>query len=240
METVTIGDIVGKTFSTWRRNFLSFTTLSLICNSPVILIHVLYYVNERPVSEFSADSIGLMLLGMFLGIVLTGALTYGVLQSLSGQPASIGASVGKGFKRLVPVFLVTLLFTFCFAAGLVLLFVPGIIVFCGLCLSVPVVVMEKVGPITALQRSWVLTRGQRGRIFASVMLLYIIVGTFAMLAIAPWYIVRGPTDPLATLANAVFTALLGPLGSITPAILYFLIRSNKEGGQLDQLAAVFE
>ena len=72
------------------------------------------------------------------------------------------------------------------------------------------------------------------------MLLYILVGTIAMLAIVPWYIVRGPTDPLAALANAVFTALLGPLGSIAPAILYFLIRSSKEGGQIDQLAAVFE
>jgi len=58
--------------------------------------------------------------------------------------------------------------------GLVLLVVPGVLIFLSWSAAAPVVAMERSGPGAALQRSAVLTRGHRGRILGATVLIVLI------------------------------------------------------------------
>jgi hypothetical protein len=125
-----------------------------------------------------------------------------------------------------------------------LLFFPGIMLFCGLLLAFPSLVLEPgISPTGALSRSWSLTRGSRWRMFALLvtmaLLLYVpLVGLGTVAAVALPGGALGATPGTLTLSVvAVVQMLLYPLLYCVLTVAYYDLRVRKEGFDLEVLAS---
>jgi len=135
-----------------------------------------------------------------------------------------------------------------FAIVTLLLPIPaGIILFlwAGACLSLafPAAALEEIGAWKALRRSWLLTKGSRGRIFVAwIMVIACALILEGLAAFLIWWIAtltyagrhyasfnRQVYALVAHSFYAVIAALVGPLYPVAVTLFYYDQRSRKEG-----------
>lgn len=233
-------DAVGslsKAFGIWTRSFIPVSTIVLVVNLPVFLYLVMLREGAISFSSPRTAQYVLMLLMRLLESVATGAVTYGVIQSLRGRPVGTGPSVAMGLQRMLPVLGTGILVGLAVVAGFIALLIPGIILACGLSVAIPTAVVEKSSGTTAMGRSWALTKGAKGSIFLAFLLFGVIggvVGFVLELAI-------GEKTLVGSLAiTAVQLLLSGGLSAVFGAVLYHDLRVSKEGASVEDIAQVFD
>jgi hypothetical protein len=117
--------------------------------------------------------------------------------------------------------------------GLVLLVVPGVLIFLTWSAAAPAVAMERSGPGAALQRSAALTRGHRGRILGATVLILLIAFGIQTVVSAVVLSAAGSLSPIGSVVLAeVVTALVSAvtmswIGAVI-ALLYVDIRVRTE------------
>jgi len=136
----------------------------------------------------SETMIALILIpGMLLFTVLALFLNAGQLRLnlnvARGKTAGV-SDIFSGGPYLLPMLASVLLFMTCYAGGLLMCVIPGIIAVMALWPMVFFAVDRKVGPIVALQESWAITRPNLGNIF----ILGLIVFGLQLLGIVTCYI----------------------------------------------------
>jgi hypothetical protein len=247
---IDVGGVIRQSFSITFSSLPSFFLIALLVYSPALLIHL--GAAAAPISAEAATFVSL--LGSFskglLQLVLTGALTYGVINRLRGAPASIGETVQIGLGSLGRVLLVSLLVGFVTAVGFVLCIVPGVIVACMNWVAVPVAVIERPGIRASLDRSQALTSGTRTGVFAVLLGIGMIVGVVSMVATGALTVAgaaftggKQPTGPAYAVTQLVLTLLMIPfecLQATSAAVGYHDLRVNREGADVSDLIRVFE
>jgi hypothetical protein len=245
-DQLTVGGLIRITLAVWWRNGLRFAGLSAIMLLPVLVMPVAAWIAAPiairrgalapsaawPIVVFAA----LVVVVLLCAIVQTGGLTYGAVQHLSGRPVRFGAMLATGFRRAVPLVASGLLVYLAILAGLVLLVIPGIIVACALSAALPSVVVERIGPIQALRRSWVLTRDHRFTIFAA----WLVIGLLLFGANVFFQVGAKLLGPLAALVLLPVQLFVTTLPILLPAVAYYHLRVGKEGTDTSELAKVFE
>ena len=114
------------------------------------------------------------------------------------------------------------------------------IVFVGLVVVIPVCLFERAGGITALKRSWWLTKGYKWQIFVFIFvlgLIQVVVG-----AVVGGILVTGMGPDSAQRLLWVTIALMVPFTSIqavASTVVYHLLREIKEGIDTEELASIF-
>jgi hypothetical protein len=106
------------------------------------------------------------------------------------------------------------------------LFALKTMIWCGLFVAIPVVIAERPGVFGALRRSWWLTMGSKWRLFAVMVLFYILVFVglpildrlFEVFLIGPQ--VLGSSRYTGVLVTGGLFAILGPLGSVYASVVY--------------------
>lgn len=243
MTDFSIGSILGRSFSIFGKNIVSFILLGVLLHIPSIyIVHDLL----AQIDSGSWDgSSGLLprLIGFFSGQMLAATLIYGTVMELRGMHAGVGKCIQVGLVRALPVMLTAIVAGLAIGVGFILLIVPGIIVMTILYVAIPVAVVERPGIMAALSRSSELTRGYRMRIFG---LVFVVMGTAVLIN----YLIGSKVgdafleDPssLGTYlyASTAFEIVLAILGAIISAVVYHDLRAIKDGVNIDELAAVFE
>jgi hypothetical protein len=228
-----VGKILSRSFPIWLRNFVPFTILALVIESPYIAF-LFWKAGDPERSEKYA--LAELLISLVFPLIVTGALMYGVFQQLRGQPAGIGSSLAVGLRRLLPVLGTALIVAILVALGFVLLVVPGIILACMYWVAVPAAVIEGTGPLRSLKRSSALTKGHAGTIFVLMLVLSGIsyaVGFGLGLTL-------GDSPQVVEWASAGVAIPLGTLSSVANAVGYHDLRLAKEGVGIEDLVRVFE
>lgn len=235
--TVRVGEVVGEGLRTYVRNFLPFTVLSVVVLAPWIAFRLFVEQDLDPEEPSVLPLLG-MLLQNLMTFVLTGAVVYGVVMQMRGEPASFGRVLTVGlqsfFRVLGTGFLCgvrILLFT-------LLLIVPGIIQQVRLYVAIPVSVMERKGGGDAMARSLELTRGSGWPIFGSWFVAWIAqVGLGALFG----FMITSRTIPVSASVwiEIAIAVLCGSFGATMMAVCYFQLREGKENVDVKQLAAVF-
>jgi hypothetical protein len=188
---------------------------------------------DQPTSVQAAFRAGL---GALPALVLAASVTglLGALaRSLGGlflNPLLLMGGMGAGS-----------LFGLCFGAALLPLAAGALLLYARLALTAPAVLLERIGPLAGLRRSWGLTRGALGR----TLMVVAVLGCFnALLTWAPYTLVR--VLPRASAADIVViyralgllvgaaTVLVTPLNSIAFTLLYYDQRSRSEGYDLER------
>jgi hypothetical protein len=175
-------------------------------------------------------------IGPLLATVLVQALSL-TLGWLAASALAIGAGVllGAGLHLVAIGILVGVL-------GVLAATVFAVIVGVRWSLAVPVVMLERVGPLASLGRSWRLVRGSAWRVFGITALAQIIVACVSGIISAPFSAVSGgrflvapvvhpvgASEVVSIFGSALAGAITTPLVVGVAVLLYTDLRMRKEG-----------
>jgi hypothetical protein len=171
------------------------------------------------------------------GLLQAGLVTAGAWTVLRGQRPTVGGMFASVGGRLGTLFLQQLLANLLVGLGLVALVIPGLVAFAGLLVAAPVVMVEReTTAVEALRRSWELTRGRR--LPALQVGLLLTVGLLAAGGLG--YLLSRLPLPFhggQLLAELVALPFLAALHT-GPAVLYRLLRAEREGAEPGRPGAV--
>ena len=134
-------------------------------------------------------------------------------------------------------------------AGLVVLIlvvpaivVVAIVVYTRWLFAAPAVILEQLGPVRALRRSWRLVLGSTGRVFGITLLVGLITGILSAAVGALLSVVTQAGDEnlrliLEQLATLVIAVLIQPISFIVVVLLYYDLRIRREAFDIEMLAA---
>ena len=223
--TYSAGSALSQGLSIWARNLLLYFGLSFLAHLPAG-----FFV---PGPRISLARWGLWLLSFvvagILGLIVKGLVTYSVLEQLRGRKPPVAEALAKSWSR-TGLLLVVALSTglLLFAAGL-LFVVPAIIFSVQWALLSPVVMAE--GDVDARGRSEQLTAGHRWSIFGVMVLFWFVSSGLGGLARRLFGV--------SVLTLTVPGALTLSLSAVVYSVMYYQLRSEKEGVDIEQLTSVF-
>jgi len=102
--------------------------------------------------------------------------------------------------------------------------------------------LERLGPIAALRRSWYLVRGATPRVFGIMLLVVIITSILSAIVGALLSVLTGVGDTnvqlvLTQLASLIVSILIQPITFIVVVLLYYDMRIRREAFDIEMLAA---
>ena len=258
LRPLSLGEVLDRTFSLYRRHFLLFVGIAAIPN----LVKLAITLGSLPFLQASLGSTGgpfgiaaailspsmvlfslVSLLVTILVYLLTqGGTIFAVSELYLGRTTTIAASLRSSWALIGSLFGVALLNGLAVFGAALFLVIPGIYVACRLLVCIPTAVIEKRGPGDSLSRSWNLTRDFAGRAFVSSLgYLAISFGVGALIG-APvgLFVATARRDPsalqgLQALLQVVTTGvnvLLSPLLLIATSVFYYDLRVRKEAFDL--------
>lgn len=201
----------------------------------------------------------LVLAGMVLGFMLSAATTYLMIADLRGTAFHLSEALQGGLRALLPalgVFILLMLMFVGFAIVISLVWVvlaygvfqdpkspfgalviplfvvvPVVIVSLRLCLTIPVIVVERVGSIESMKRSAELTKGSIWRIlglFIVVGLIFLPINAVLYFGAVALFGVKAFFDPIGSLGQHAILAAEVPFLWAVVAVLYYYLRSASE------------
>ena len=250
LRPLSVGEILDVSFTLYRRHFGPLVTVALICSGLPVLLSI-YIEAAGGMLANTTLTLVYYLAFMVLSAIATAATVHIVSESYLGQPLGASEALARATPLLWRIIACSILLALVIGLGFLLLFIPGVILTCGLLLAFPALVLEPGTTATgALGRSWWLTRGSRWRMFGLLLtllvLLYIplvsLTGVAAIALPAP-----GPGDSRYGTAGLVTVALAGliqmliyPLFYCVLTVAYYDLRVRKEGFDLQVLASTLQ
>jgi hypothetical protein len=239
-ESFSVGSALSRSLSIWSRNVAFFLGVSLVAYLPMLALSTGI---PTSLGEWGIWYLGFILTGI-LSLVVKGLVTYSVLEQLRGRRPPATESLARGLSKAGPLFAAAFLTgIFLFGAALALV-VPAIVLAVRWALLSPVVVAE--GEVDPRERSAQLTAGHRWAIFG-VMILFLVAST--VLAAAARLVVGQPftfvprlqlVDFVSRLVGGILpSALTLSVSAVLYTVIYYQLRSEKEGIDIEQLTSVF-
>lgn len=244
LRALSVGEILDASFTMYRKHFGALATIVLVCSLvPVVLGMYLMALGGL----FTNIPLWLfyLLLSVVLGAIATGATVFVVSESYLGRTITASDAFRRAAPRFGAIAVCSLTLGIVVMLGFLLLVVPGFILGCGLVLAIPAVVLEpQLVPSDALSRSWALTRGNRGRMFALLATAFILIYVPAI-AVEGLITLFGPSGGLrsgtsvgiAQVASSLVQMFLSPLLYCVLTVAYYDLRVRKEGFDLELLAS---
>jgi len=267
-----VGRLFGLTFATYFRNFLPLTVVLVLVSLPQTIWTVVH-VRGLTLEDLEAQAAGqvtsasqwvVTIVSFALTSIGTGAAIYLLSRYLQARErASLRRSLAVAFGVLPSLLAIGLLLGLPYvvvlqflapllgpSGGLGVLLLLGFLavslaLFVAFCVCVPAALLERLGPIDALRRSWQLTSGHRWRICGLWLLLGAVSLGLAIVLMAFAMMGGAATDPFQMIRVTTYGGLvLGPilwgLAVVLIAVVYFELRRLKEGTAPEELGTVFE
>ncbi len=252
-----VADIVAVAIRLYRGNFLTLVKVAAVVIVPITVLEYLLVlaVGEEtfaPLTDPAADgALGelflFLLVALFVGVLgtsLVNAASITVLaQVCLGRDPDWVASLRAGARRLLPLVGATLLVAVGTALGLLLLVVPGVILYVRWAVVTPALVTERLGPAEAMRRSWALVSGRSWPVLGAVALgfLFFAIADQIFSAIGTGLLERLDSTVAGEVAYAVTVTLASiltiPFLAAVVTVVYFDLRVRKEGYDLEHMAA---
>ena len=235
-DSFSIGGVLGSGISIYFRNFPLFLILIVIAYVPYFLYGAWAPLDSNSFTGLLAES-GV---GLLCGVLVQGAVTYGVVTSLRGGSDVNLWSIGKRSISVLPrILLLSIVVGILWFLGLLLLIVPGIIIALVLFVAVPASVMEGGGIGKSLKRSAELTKGNRWKLFVISLVLVV---TNLVVTLVLLQTVLPTLGPLlgAILTTLVSQILTGGILATCTAVAYHDLRILKDGVDTETIAAAFD
>ena len=254
LRPLSLGEILDRTFTLYRQNFLLFfgiTAIPYTLNLALSLFQILYFggIGGGTVKTINAMVSGPRILFTLLSLVV-GGLVYlfteggtilAVTELYLGRQASMATALRGVWDELGTLFGVVVLNGLAVGAGFLCLIIPGIYLVCRLMVCLPAALVEKLGASESLSRSFELTRDNAGRAFM-ILLVFMAVsmaaGAMVGVVLIPLsFTNRDPSQQQIVAAVTVVlqtavNALVVPVFLIASSVFYFDLRIRKEAFDL--------
>lgn len=244
-----LGRVIERTFGAIGANGLPLLLMALVfVGLPQAALVWWQAQFMQPDSDLMSAGVIVWLISLVVGIVcsviMQGVVTHTVVADLQGRKASLGESVGVALKSFWVLLAVGIVAGLGMALGLILLIVPGILLFLVWLVAGPVVVAEGAGIGRALQRSRDLTRNHRWWLLLLAVVYLVISWVIGIMAGIAGMVSTG--FELDAGVNFV-TLVLGPVTQAISTLLwaaiiaatYVELRTVKEGGG-QTIASIFD
>jgi hypothetical protein len=237
-----ISNVFSNTFGVIARNAALFLGLSLIIvGLPQLGIGMFVTPSlADPTAIFGGptaivSSIVGYVLFLFLSIILQASLIVASANDIAGRPVNFGECVSRAIGKLLPLIGLGIVVAIGISIGLVLLIIPGVILYLMWMVAVPAMMVENLGVSGALSRSSALTKGSRLKLLGLI-IVFIIFSTIIGIPIG---IISLISPSLSVVSSAVLSTVSAAVGAAGIAAVYIELRGTKEGASSEQLASVF-
>jgi hypothetical protein len=245
-ENIDIGRVLQRGFATIGRNALAFFGVAvLLVGVPVLAMFMLVFEQLTLLAVDPWDArywtaqFALVFVAVAAGCILQAAVVRSAILDLGGRNPDIAGSLVASLMRLLPLIGLAIACTIGIALGLILLVVPGIILYLMWIVAVPVMIEERRGIFDSLSRSAELAKGSKGQIFGLVVILGVLAWIVSFLA--ELFSVQLLENPFALAAvTGAVEVVNGMIMAGVLASLYVELRTIKEGASADSLAGIFE
>lgn len=249
-EAMTTGALLDRAFRLYANNFALLLGITAVAYVPLYALMLL--VQSSLTGAITVTASLSALIGQVVFIILwasialpisTGAATYAISERYLGRGVNSADALQRSLKNLWTMSIAQLSAGARIMIGFILLIVPGILWSLSYSLIVPAVMVEglKAGP--SLKRSAELAKGYRGKVFAILLVINLLVlllsagvGSLAKLVLqvdsSGGEIFGGAIDNL-------ITVVMTPLGIVANILLYYDLRIRKEGFDLEMLSRSF-
>lgn len=260
-----VTEIVDAAFQLYKRDPLEYILVAAVAYAPVIIVQLVFLRSVRvlagPNATLWTTSLIVGILSLFVYALMTAVLSRFASDVYLGKPASLRA-VLRDVTRVVPsVVLATFGVVFFWMAGFVPIFVGIVLKFWWLVgLGVPfvigwmfyamarlfavyqVIILEQPDVVRAFARSNALSRGRKGHIILTMILVFLIFFGLSMAVGLLSGIISVFSGNLAasTALQSLFTVVSYPLIAITQVILYYDTRIRAEGFDIELMASALD
>ncbi len=241
-EKIEIGRILSRGFEILRQNLLLFAGIAfVVALLPMMIVTgvaALFLggigpaINNSSLASFTGFASS-MLYWLAQSVIIYLSIRYFYGDLVSRKEAF--SKVMSVFPRVIGA---SILVVLAFMLGLVLLVIPGIIIYIMFSVVVPVILNEDAGVMQGLRRSRELTKGSRWSIFLLLVVVTLImgVGLAPLLAIAALF----PDNPLALeFGGYLVNVVLIPITAVMTASLYIDLRLVREGAGTEDVGEIF-
>jgi len=250
LRPLTLGEILDRTFTLYRRHIVLFLGLVGIPQVLVMAFQLTQMALQRSypgsfgLTDFAGfvSTIVLLVVSVLVYLFSQGGTILAVSEIYLGRSISIAQALGRVQENLGFLFGVVVLNFLAIVGAAILFVIPGIYVACRLMICVPAALIEERGPRDSLNRSWELTRDFAGRAFMIFLLFFAIALAANLLFVSPFSIglatsLRNPSALwtwliLGQVGARVAAILTQPILLIATSIFYYDLRVRKEAFDL--------
>jgi hypothetical protein len=172
----------------------------------------------------------------FLYMLMEGAIAVGVSDAYFGRTVDVWSAHGRAFARLPSLIAATFLRNLAIFVGLILLILPSLWVAARYLVTVPALLLEDLGPLKALGRSSELTKGEMGRIFKALLLMFVLYLGFTIAITMATTALLSRSPAMAQVVSAIAQILVLPLFGAIQTLLYYDLRIRKEGFDIEVMS----
>jgi hypothetical protein len=219
----TVVSVLERSYRIARDNFAAFVTVTLIFAVVSAVVDVL------GLRLFAA------VVDLVAGAATTICLTWGTLQAMSGRRPGWEAMLRQLQGPQVGRMLMLSIFQYLVIAVSAILIIPPFFLLPLWAVTIPAMMVERLEIGAAFQRSVELTRYRRLPILGAFV-LWVVIFALGGVVIAALLGHGG----LARFVLWVWAAVAGTVLHPLPAIFYVLLREEKEGATVEQIAAALE
>ena len=217
----TIDSALRTTFPVLRNNFAAFYAATLVFTTPSLLV-----------SLVDGGLVVSLVVAIIANVLVSVSLTVGTIQAMAGVRPAFATLMQQATRPDIgKLILLGIVQHVVIGLGLVALIVPGLYVLCLWMVAMPAMIVERLAVGEALDRSVGLTRDRRWRVLGAFAVLAIPLGVIAELL--------GASPGEHILSWLIEAALATVLASLS-AVLYALLRGEKEGVTPQQIAAALD
>ena len=236
-----VGSVISRSGAVLSRHFLTFFIVAVIAYSPALLTESMQTTEPIEASEALSQGLWLILGGILLMVLPqlgNAIILHTAFQDMRRRPVGLIESFDVGLSRFLPVIGIAFVRGFLIMFWMILLIVPGLILYTMWFVGLPACVVEGLGPWTSLRRSRELTKGYRWKVFALVALSLSLVNAGGGVIELVLTALAGPIAGLT--GQLIWTGIAGAFAGVVITVTYYDLRVIKEGVDIDQIAAVFD
>jgi len=224
MRTLSPGDIISRAFAIYRDQLGVLLPAALV----IFAINALVgWVFDRGVLSLIAGLVSLVLTILYDGMVVQ------LVRDV--QDGRRDNSVGQLFTSVSPVLLplvaVAIIGAISIGIGLVLCIIPGLFVLTFFSVVAPVTVIEQPGVFSAFERSVNLVRGNAWQVFATIVLVFLLVVAAYIGAVLVGLALG---DAGRVVLSWLLNALTQPVAALTTSVLYFALAQTQGAAPMQQ------
>jgi hypothetical protein len=232
-------ELIDAAFQVYRRSPVPFMVAMALVYVPWLAIRLLFSINVPETPDQLTPSVIRSLLVVIAGGIVLYGLAGGVVSVIARAvylvvPIDIGGAFKETLAQIVPLIISTIVQFTLIAIAFVFLFVPGIYLIGQFFAVRQAVVLEGVGPFSALSRSGKLSDGQKLHILGTLILITILT-TVVNLGAAMLFNMQ-PSKVVTGVLATIVTIIVYPILGITETVLYYDTRIRNEGFDVEYLA----
>jgi hypothetical protein len=262
---MSVGDVLDGAFKLLKANFRTILIVVAVILVPVQLISAFAVRDQVSVGFLNMmrdptllegqdtslqlgdalTSIVTALLSLVTGPLIAGAVSRVVAASYVGEEIGPWEALRAALRRLLPLLAASFLVFLVEAVGFVLCIVPGLLALALYTAVTPAMMIEDIGPIQAMRRSWRLLKPRMWAVLGIVLLARLIAGFLGNLlggvpSLAATFLGGSFAWFFIALGSVLSSIVSAPVVAIVATLLYFDGRIRHEGFDLQMMARDLE